>query len=503
MNPELLERLEHCGNLPALPGVALRLIELGRDPDVPIGQLAEAINLDPALVAKVLRMTNSALYGRRRESRNLRQAVTLLGPNATLSLALSFSLVGSLREGTEGRLDYSVFWRRAMLAATCAHALGSSVGLRSRGQLFLAGLVQDIGMLALDRALPDLYRDIGEAQRVHGRLQQWEQDRLGSDHAEVGAWLLRYRKLPEYLQDAVAGSHDPRLVATDDRRFRAFVRCVAVSGLIADIWLRDDPARLTEAADAARSQLGSDAAALNALLQSVSSEIPEVELLFESALVSASDLDRVLEEAQEAFAAPHVAPMEEAEDATRALAPEEEAGKFRELRDRGRMAGALVERAALEQTLREEFEAAGRYHWPLSLALVELDDFEGIRAAYGRDRASKVLDGAVSRLFDYTRYSDVLARYGDRGIAIILPGAGIEASRSLCERIVQGFASSSLGPEPGNEVVVRASVGMVTHGEQSLFHRAEDLLSAGKRAVQAAKAAGGGRAAIYEPHMWH
>jgi diguanylate cyclase (GGDEF)-like protein len=503
MNPELTERLERCGHLPTLPAVALRLIELGRDPEVRLGQLAETINFDPALVAKVLRIANSAFYGRRRESHNLRQAVTLLGLEATLSLALSFSLVAALRGGSGGELDYGLFWRRALLSATCARALGNRVELRSKEQLFLAGLLQDIGMLALDRALPEVYQDMGDTQRGHQRLQQWELERTGSDHAEVGAWLLRRWRLSEYLVDAVAGSHDPSLVATDDGRFRAFLRCVAVSGVLADLWLRDDPARVAEAAESAEHHLRLSPSDLAALLEAVASELPEVEALFEGALVSSAEVEGVLKEAKEILAARELPVVEPAEEPAGAPSQDERAGKVRKLRDAGALGGALVERSVLEQTLREEFEIAGRYHWPLSLALVDLDDFDQLRRTYGGTGVAAVLTGAASLLFDYTRYSDVLARHGERGIAIILPGVGIEASRALCERIVQAFASSSIAPEPGKDLILRVSVGMVTHGERSMFFRAEDLLTAGERAMREARAAGGNRAVIYESNVWY
>jgi diguanylate cyclase (GGDEF)-like protein len=499
MNPELLDHLQNCGNLPTLPAVVQGIVELGGDSEVRIGRLADTVGLDPALTAKILRMANSAFYGRRRESHNLRQAVAVLGLEATLSIALGFSLVGSLRERVEGRLDYSLLWRRALLAGTSARALGGQLGLEYEEQLFLAALLQDIGMLALDWAMPELYRDIGQTQWIHARVQQWEQGRLGTDHAEIGAWLLRHWKFPDYLPEAVEASHEPERVVTEDPRLRIFARCVAVSGMLADIWLRDDPARLTEAAESASSQLGLDVAGLNAVLRSVSSAIPDVESLFERELASASELDRVPEEAQEVLAAWHLPVVEQAESGATVVAERAGPARNRELPGWG---PALLERTVLEQTLREEFDAAGRYHWPLSLALVDLDDFDAIGAVHGQGGAAKALDAAASLLFDHTRYADVLARRGDRGFAVILPGVGAEALRSWCERIVHGFALANLWPSAHEGLGITVSVGLVTHGQPSVFYRAGDLLSAAERAVQAARAAGGNRAMMSEPDLW-
>jgi HD-like signal output (HDOD) protein len=72
MRADLEERLRFCRNLPTLPGVALRMIELGNDPQAAVGEIAKTIALDPALAIKLLKAANSPLYGRRRQADNLR-----------------------------------------------------------------------------------------------------------------------------------------------------------------------------------------------------------------------------------------------------------------------------------------------------------------------------------------------------------------------------------------------------------------------------------------------
>lgn len=95
MHAELERRLGFCGNLPSLPAVALRIIELANNPDVDLDDLAQVIAMDPALVTKLFRAANSPLYGLRRKATNLRQALNLLGLQGTLTLALGFSLIAS------------------------------------------------------------------------------------------------------------------------------------------------------------------------------------------------------------------------------------------------------------------------------------------------------------------------------------------------------------------------------------------------------------------------
>ena len=83
-NPDLQFRLKHCTDLPSPPGVAARVIELGQSTEAGMGDVADAVNVDPALVAKILRVANSPLYARQRKTQNLRQALMLLGLGVVL-----------------------------------------------------------------------------------------------------------------------------------------------------------------------------------------------------------------------------------------------------------------------------------------------------------------------------------------------------------------------------------------------------------------------------------
>ena len=122
MNPEIEAHLRSFVNFPTPPGVAAHIIELAQDPEIEMSKVAKAVSLDSALTTKILRIANSPLYAQRRKSDNLRQALVVLGLNATLTLALSFSLVKSLRNGKTNGLDFPYYWRRALLTATAARA---------------------------------------------------------------------------------------------------------------------------------------------------------------------------------------------------------------------------------------------------------------------------------------------------------------------------------------------------------------------------------------------
>ena len=142
---ELERELNACTNLPTLPAVALKIIEVSKDPDISLHEVSAIISSDPAIAAKLLKVANSSLYSQRRSLSNLREALTLLGFNASLTIALSFSLLLSL-VGEKKNEDY---WKRSIISASIAKMLGMKLRVIKLEDLFLASLLQDIGVLVL------------------------------------------------------------------------------------------------------------------------------------------------------------------------------------------------------------------------------------------------------------------------------------------------------------------------------------------------------------------
>ena len=131
MPPELTAALALCRNLPSPPGIALRIIELAQDPEADIATAADIIAIDMALSARMLRIANSPLYASRRRIENLGQALTMLGLNATISLALGFTVTQGLTGGTGADHDLRQrAWKRSILSALAASQLGQARGLR-------------------------------------------------------------------------------------------------------------------------------------------------------------------------------------------------------------------------------------------------------------------------------------------------------------------------------------------------------------------------------------
>jgi diguanylate cyclase (GGDEF)-like protein len=481
-------------NLPSPPQVALRIIELGKDPEIDMGKIAKALSLDSALATKILRMANSPLYVQRRKSENLRQALLILGLNATMTLALSFSLVKNLRTAKPNGIDHPLYWRRALLAATSARALADAMHHPLAEEIFLAALLQDVGILALDQAVPDLYQLSAAAQRDHAALAELERARLKTDHAEVGGWLLRLWNLPDRLLLAISRSHRLDPTPTTDTNV-VFERCVALSGPVAELFLQS-AAEHQFAATALQIErsLGLDKMAFGQVLATVGAMIPETEALFEIDALASEHPDLIIERARDVLLLRSLNALRELSDVrdiagsngSRTLELEEETR-------RDPLTG-VYKRAYFDHILQREFDKAAAHPGSLSLLVADLDNLAAINDCFGQPAGDRILQATARLLRTQCRDADCIARLGGQDFAVLMPTTDAATARGICDQIVSAFedAEHLVGSENAR---VTISIGCASLGSGTKFATAGEFLKAAIRALQQAKAQGRSRTA--------
>jgi diguanylate cyclase (GGDEF)-like protein len=489
MNPAIEAQLRLSVSFPSPPGVAGRIIELAQNPTIEMDQVAKIVGVDSALTAKILRTANSPLYAQRRKSENLRQALVLLGLNATMTLALSFSLVKTLRAGKANGLDFPLYWRRTMLAGTAARALGDALRQPLAEEFFLGGLLQDVGMLALTMAFPDLYREAATLQRDHHALTEFEKKRLNTDHAEVGAWAMRKWNLPSRICRVIEQSHKTDFNTPADAA-GIMDRCVALSGAVADLFLLDTAERpFAETALLVERSLGLDRSAFSGVLETIAAIIPETEAMFDADVMSRHKAEMILDEAREVLMIRTLNALQEvsnlkaqAEHSTsRALELEQE--------NRRDALTGIYNRAHLDLVLARDFDNATQNRWPLSLVFGDLDNFKKINDTYGHQAGDRVLQSAARILRANTRETDTLSRYGGEEFVILLPATDSDTARRICERIVRAFdlARHDIGD---TQIKVTISIGCVTHGTENTFATVAEFINAADQALYTAKMRG-------------
>jgi diguanylate cyclase (GGDEF)-like protein len=346
-------------------------------------------------------------------------------------------------------------------------------------------------MRVLDEMMPAQYGALVATITDHDRLARAEQTALGSNHAEVGAWLLRHWNLPEYLQLAVAGSNDPAAVQAP-RDLIFIVPCVALSGRIADVWLYPDDEHISiRAVNAASQWLDMEEDEYRTVLDAMAEALPEVSALFEIKLIDPLQIAGVLDQAKELLALRNLREAAEARQKTEIL--ESRTRILEEQQHLDALTG-LFNRGRLDEVLNTEFHNASKRGWPLSVAFIDLDHFKEINDTYGHQAGDWVLASIARLLAASMRKTDVVARYGGEEFVLVLPGTGGEAAQTVLERALASIREQAHPIDEGQSIRVTASMGLATHMEGGhQFESSEELVRAADRALYAAKRAGRNR----------
>ncbi len=493
----ILQRLRTCTNFPTPPPVALEVLRLAQDPEIELGRVADAVSADPAIAAKVMRIANSAMYARRRQSSNLRQALITLGLNATLTLALSFTLVSALNKPAGG-FNFQAYWRRTILSAAWGKLLATELGRRDAEEVFLASLLQDLGMLVIDKLWPEVYEGIAPFKIEHARICQHEQNCIDSDHRSIGAALLKIWNMPSVLVQAVQHSHDPSAAGVDGED-KPFVRAVALSGELSDVWLgaRNDQT-LWRVGQQAHKYLGIQPNRLGELFDHVREQLPVAEELFQMDLYDAGQLQDITDAAKETLMVHNlrqIGKREDLEESKKQLEEENSELKVENVRDPLTNAH---NRRYFEMTLAREFETASKHAWPLSVVFVDIDRFKQVNDGFGHQTGDAILQTVADLLRDSLRDSDIVARFGGDEFVLLLPGTDAVQADQVGTRVCEGIRARSIQATDGRRVGVTLSLGVATCDSQSKFDSPKALLAAADSALYHSKREGRNRHTCYE-----
>lgn len=204
--------IESIDQLPSLPAIVTRLIQVVNSPDSSAEDAASLIERDPALTSKMLRLANSAFYGIPRTISSVSSAVVILGFNTIKSLVLSASVIKIFPTAGAPTFDRSRFWRHSIVTAMAARALVKSVlqvKLIDPESAFCAGILHDIGKLVFEQYVHDDYQTTCQVARDKDiPLHRAERHVMGTDHAGIGKLLAERWALPVELEHSIVSHHD-------------------------------------------------------------------------------------------------------------------------------------------------------------------------------------------------------------------------------------------------------------------------------------------------------
>jgi HD-like signal output (HDOD) protein/signal transduction histidine kinase len=195
--------------LPAMPQILIKLLAHLQADDLGMPELAALVAKDAGMTGKILSVANSSAYHRGGRQPNIEQAMVALGTDMIKTLVISDSVFQTFNSfPNSGATDLRAFWKNSLLAAVLARDLARHLNYSQPEEAYLAGLLHNVGRLALLATAPKEY-GFNFTARDDEDLCAVEQRTLQITHAEAGAWLIERWQLDSFLADSVLYHHEP------------------------------------------------------------------------------------------------------------------------------------------------------------------------------------------------------------------------------------------------------------------------------------------------------
>lgn len=243
-----LKELKASGRLPSPKGAALQVLLLCQRDDVTTQEVVYAIQADPALSARLIRLANAPAAHQIRPVISVMDAVAVLGLNTVRQVVLALSLVDNSRNLACSKFDYQIFWSHSLLAGIAAQNLVhfKNVGTVPPEEIFVLGLLSRIGSLALASAFPQEYAVILEQlEKNHSlNLSELETAKFGFDHNMLSRDMLADWRMPVVFQTAVLHFEEPAKASfAEGSRDWTMLHLLHIADYMAALCLAQEPVR--------------------------------------------------------------------------------------------------------------------------------------------------------------------------------------------------------------------------------------------------------------------
>lgn len=501
VRPDEVDRfIEQQVNLPSPPAIAVKILNTVQNREFSLSDLEKIISADPALAGKLLRIANSAMYRLPNEVGNIARALTILGTNLTKNIALSFVIAGDLRGGDNEIFDFDLFWRRSVTAAVAAELLSGLIKHQS-DDIFVAGLLQDIGILILYLSHGKKYGTTLKRCLADGGtgLRHLEKGLFGYDHQQVGAKLLATWGLPLPIIIAAGRHHTPELTSPEHRRT---VMILEVANLLSAICHgRETSDNVLELQDKMRLYFQQDGPTSLRLLDDVAAKSLEILGIFEIDPGQMKPYSQLLQEANQELGQLNfsyeqlVLALKEAKEKSERFAEELRHANLRleQLAFRDGLTN-LYNNRFFQESLYKEMARAKRYGHTMSLLMFDIDYFKEVNDSHGHPVGDQVLINLAKAITGAVRPSDIVARYGGEEFAVILPETDRIGLRVFAERLRRCAAAVTTTCN-ATSINITISGGGVQFAKDDLISQ-QELIEAADRGLYLSKKNGRNRVTI-------
>ncbi len=220
-------------SISSLPHVALKVMEVAQDPRSGAQELKQAMECDPSLCARVLKCVNSSAYALRTPITSLQHGIAYLGIKQIRNVAMS-AAVSELfkRDGSVGTYSRAGLWKHLVSVGICARMIAMRCRLNNFEDMFLAGLLHDIGIVLEDEYVNASFREAMDSLGERGSLGAVEREIIGFDHMILAERVTKEWRFPDVVVAAVRHHHD---LSRCPEEALEVVRCVEVANIICSL----------------------------------------------------------------------------------------------------------------------------------------------------------------------------------------------------------------------------------------------------------------------------
>ncbi len=202
--------LTNIRNLPSLPAIIFEVSKMLNNSQTSASDLGKIIGKDQGLVAKILTVANSPLYGLPRRVATVEFAIVILGFDHIKNIVMAISMIEAFKGKDKSNWDNKSYWNHTLFTATAAKGIADELGYSKSGEVFTAALLHDLGISVIQRyfnvEFNNICRLVDEQQM---RYLIAEEKTLGITHQEIGKFLIDRWNLPEALGETIATHHQP------------------------------------------------------------------------------------------------------------------------------------------------------------------------------------------------------------------------------------------------------------------------------------------------------
>jgi len=197
--------------LPTLPTVVAKMIELVDNPKTSTRTLAKLISHDQSLTARILKLANSAYYGFSREISTVDTAIVVMGYSAVKEMGLSLSVYDTFKNvGSIHSFDVNRYWEHSVAVGVAARFLARKFRVGDPGEIFVAGLLHDIGKMILLQYMQEDFNLVVDTMIAENIPYVTAEEKiLGITHGEIGYILAKRWHLPDCITACIYAHHFP------------------------------------------------------------------------------------------------------------------------------------------------------------------------------------------------------------------------------------------------------------------------------------------------------